>query len=319
MINSIFHLEFNREDLFDYVMIAYPLCIFITAFFIAGHKAIEKQAILNLAFYLISSVFIFSMLRADNYSTTIGATADVYFILGLLPLVLIGAKIKLLPCLFCGLAVLLSGKRLGIIAFVLMVGAYYIGIAIQQNKVKKILPLLFITYVVGGMAVYIGANYNNFLWHRLEALIYSQDSSGRNYLWARIIELLENSNIVSLVFGHGDGAVSKTIGAHAHNDYLEILYDFGILPLILYASFYVSCIVVFWGMLKRKYQHAICFGMSLLFSLFVSMFSFYCIAPTYITCGMLCAGYILHDYRSKCFPNASITKTKRIRFGCHLG
>lgn len=313
MINSLIFIKFNTEDIFDFFMLAYPFCVFIIAYYISTYTSIEKNYILKLSFYIISSIFIFSMIKGGIYSTTLGAVADVYYVLGLYPLALICSKHKYVPSLICGMAVLLSGKRLGIVLFVLMLSAYYLFIAIQQKKLKRLFGLMFVVIVFFGIALYIGANYNEYLWYRLEHMLYNNDSSGRNTIWLQVIELLEGSNIKYIIFGHGDGSVTRLLGTHAHNDFLEIFYDFGFFPVVFYVLFYIRCVVELIDMLKNKYKHAIVFAISILFSIGVAMFSFYYIMPTYITCGMLCKGYILCDYRRKHKPESSMLKFKQIR------
>lgn len=314
MINSLIFIKFNTEDIFDFLMLAYPFCVFIIAYYISVYTCIEKNYILKLSFYIISSIFIFSMIKGGIYSTTIGAVADVYYVLGLYPLALICSKHKYVPSLICGMAVLLSGKRLGIVLFVLMVGAYYLFIAIQQKNLKRLLSLIFIIIVFFFIASNIGLNYNEYLWYRLERMIYDNDSSGRNFIWLRVVSLLKESNIKYIIFGHGDGSVTRMIGTHAHNDFLEIFYDFGFLPLVMYILFFIRCIVELIDMLKNKYENAVVFAITILFSIGVAMFSFYYIMPTYITCGMLCKGYILCDYRKKYKPEFSMLKYKQLRF-----
>ena len=162
MINSLIFIKFNTEDIFDFLMLAYPFCVFIIAYYISVYTCIEKNYILKLSFYIISSIFIFSMIKGGIYSTTIGAVADVYYVLGLYPLALICSKHKYVPSLICGMAVLLSGKRLGIVLFVLMVGAYYLFIAIQQKNLKNFYLQMNAKFLMQLLQIKVFLNYFQF-------------------------------------------------------------------------------------------------------------------------------------------------------------
>lgn len=59
--------------------------------------------------------------------------------------------------------------------------------------------------------------------------------SGRTDLYDILLSSFENSSLWNQMFGHGyRSAISVLNGVPAHNDFLEILYDFGIVPLVIY-------------------------------------------------------------------------------------
>ena len=59
--------------------------------------------------------------------------------------------------------------------------------------------------------------------------------SGRTDLYDILLSSFENSSLWNQMFGHGyRSAISVLNGVPAHNDFLEILYDFGIVPLVVY-------------------------------------------------------------------------------------
>lgn len=75
-----------------------------------------------------------------------------------------------------------------------------------------------------------------------------KSGSGRNQIYSFILDGIKESTIASLLLGHGFYATAdftqKSLGHNvaivAHNDWLEVTYDFGLLGLILYLSIFFS-------------------------------------------------------------------------------
>ena len=75
-----------------------------------------------------------------------------------------------------------------------------------------------------------------------------KSGSGRNQIYSFILDGIKESTIASLLLGHGFYATAdftqKSLGYNvaivAHNDWLEVTYDFGLLGLILYLSIFFS-------------------------------------------------------------------------------
>lgn len=65
--------------------------------------------------------------------------------------------------------------------------------------------------------------------------IKDDSGSGRTDLYDILLSSFEKSSLWNQMFGHGyRSAISVLNGVPAHNDFLEILYDFGIVPLVIY-------------------------------------------------------------------------------------
>ena len=97
-----------------------------------------------------------------------------------------------------------------------------------------------------------------------------------------------------MVFGHGMNTAGKIGGAgQAHNDFLEILYNYGILPFVSVVVFYLSLIVEGIRLVRRESPYAAAFAFSLIVGLFLAMFSYFTIYYTYVTCIMAFWGYAM--------------------------
>lgn len=309
MINSLFSIDLTVKSLFSYVMIPYAVCVLMIFLTDGEHRDIEDNKLLVATFYIISAFYLFSMLNSGSYSTAIGAVSDAYYIIGLLPIMLVLNKRRpYIPIFFAGFVIIISGKRAGMIAFALMVISYYVIEAIRTKRHKdfaiSFFSLLFIILIVYVAFVVINQNFNSKLLMRLLKL--QQDGgSGRSDRWIYILKQFENSSLFNTIFGHGDAAVSKLLPeyaghtGHAHNDFIELLYNYGIFSVICYIFFYIYLIIEFINMIRKKYEYAAHFLMAIICSLNIALFSYYVIDPTYITSGMICFGYLISDFKKK--------------------
>lgn len=311
---SIPHINMSVSGIFSYGMLLYAASIFLIFFMVGSKRDINDCAFLYYTFYLITIIVIIRM--SSFWSKGAKVTfyklidvADVYYSLGLLPLAFIYVKkyFRFVPILLVALALILTGKRAGILALIGMILCLYLLNTKEENirdSIKKIIILLVI-----GMAIYYCLLYFDDLFHlkliaRLENM--GEDGgSGRITRWIRTWDAIKGSNMFTIMFGHGWKSVSDLLGGHAHNDFMEILYEFGLFAAALYVSFYISLIVKLRQMMRSHYRYAPEFAASLVCSLFVSNFSFYFIKPSYITCGMLCFGFFLADFKKCTNPEES--------------
>ena len=70
----------------------------------------------------------------------------------------------------------------------------------------------------------------------------SDQGSGRTMIYSQVLSGLSQSDFFHLIFGHGYKSV-KTItmgNVMAHNDILELLYDFGLIGAVIYFLFILS-------------------------------------------------------------------------------
>ena len=76
--------------------------------------------------------------------------------------------------------------------------------------------------------------------NRLTATLQGDDS-GRGEIYNGIWHSFHNdSNFVEVLFGQGADATIKLFSIHAHNDWLEILINQGVLGVLIYFIYYLS-------------------------------------------------------------------------------
>lgn len=68
------------------------------------------------------------------------------------------------------------------------------------------------------------------------------DSSGRDEIYSNLWNLFINSNAINQIFGYGMSQTVTFVGGYAHNDWIELLIDEGLLGVASYAAIFFSCL-----------------------------------------------------------------------------
>ncbi len=290
--------------LFRFIVVPYGLMSLLTVFTVGLKGNIRQYVWVLLATYLILFYIMFTKWSSYNLSIidSNGAVADVYYLIGLLPIVLlyIPQKYKIIPFLLAFIVAVMSSKRGALIATIVMLIVYFlIGTGKSGEKRNIILRVfavaaaLVVAYIV---VMYFVERYNLSIFDRIEKLE-DDGGSGRSDRWALIIhDYTSNTNILNLLFGNGTGSVIDLTGGHAHNDFLEFLYEYGIVAFILYILFDLLLIKETIRMYRKRYIYAKEFACSVSVAICMSLFSFYAVDCTHITSCSICQGLILADW-----------------------
>lgn len=207
-------------------------------------------------------------------------------------IMLINGKWKYILIFIVLVTVLLASKRTGAIACIFAILTYFI--ISERQATKKIKNFLSLIILVGGFYAIANLFFSEQLTYITErfANIKDDEGSGRTEVFAAVLSLVEESPSESVMFGHGYNAVFKetNIGFSAHNDFLEVLFDYGIVGLLLYASIYMAIIIRIIRIKNRELKISLI--ISFILFLLVSVASHLILQPTSILC--LCAfwGYV---------------------------
>ena len=150
--------------------------------------------------------------------------------------------------------VLASIKRSAVIGVVSFFAIYY-GITLSSSKItfkKRIIGILGILIaVIIGYLYFENSIYSEELTTRFSNLA-DDGGSGRDEIYSLLFYNIITSDIISLLFGNGFDAVKSLNGYPAHNDLLEIVYDFGIIALIIWITFLFSIVRKSINYFKKK-------------------------------------------------------------------
>lgn len=158
------------------------------------------------------------------------------------------------------LATLISSRRIASICLIVTV---FLSIPnIQPNgankkKKSKGLYTIIIIALLGYFTYYI---LTGDLQEFFELTLYrfqnaeNSQGSGRVPIWSAVINALGNNTIFDWLFGHGYLGVGKIVRDHtaAHNEFLEIITDFGIIGLLMYVSLHLRIISRMFFLYKKK-------------------------------------------------------------------
>lgn len=194
-------------------------------------------------FFFESSVTLFDTSTTNNLG---------YPIVSLMPLTVFFWKKKLVfwpLVIFILIMSLVSVKRGAIlcsVVFIMIITYIYLR-ELGRINFKTVLALV----IVGSTICYIGSLFlenSDFLLRRLGDTLEGNTSS-RDYIYKNLIDRWSNSGLLLQLFGNGPIATTK-LGILAHNDWLEVLYDFGLVGFLFYVIF-IFGIYFFW--VRKKY------------------------------------------------------------------
>lgn len=213
--------------------------------------------------------------QLDDDGSHIGVS---YFPLFILPILLLPESriVRYLSVVITSLVIISSIKRGGMIALggSLMVYVFVKQIVSEGNKFRKLLILLAVVLVMVGVLIYIEESGTNNIIERFENL--SDDGgSGRDVLWADAFQNIQNRDLGFRFVGNGYRSAQEVscYKLPAHNDFLEIWYDFGGIGLTFYLLAFGSLCIYTLRLMKRKSRYAPHMAMAMSFYFVISMIS----------------------------------------------
>lgn len=146
----------------------------------------------------------------------------------------------------------------------------------KQFSLKKIrfahIIVLATAVVVGYYVISRLIESNYYFMYRLEQTL-EGDSSGRDIIYSNYFSFfLSERNPFKLIFGHGADSTLDILGGYAHNDWLEIALNQGILGFFFYFYYYLA-LVKQWRKSKPNHELFVCLGLFIIISFVTSMFS----------------------------------------------
>lgn len=250
-------------------------------------------------FVVFQSVRAYFVQNTDD--TALISTA--YYALFLMPFAFMIKRKWLMWFLVCiiFLTVVLSSKRAGFISFIGALIVYaYLTIKIDNKGDGSRLKYLLTFVLVGIIGLQL---FNSFIStndiHLLDRLAtMSEDGgSGRDEVYAYTWGLLMDSDLFSLLFGHGFNTVVNysILGLSAHTDFLETPFDYGIVGMIIYIIFYFR-LFKYYKILKRyNPNYAPIFLSTLFITLVLSAFAHLIIYPTHYLFFCMYWGFLMGE------------------------
>lgn len=197
--------------------------------------------------------------------------ASSYYIIYLLPVILSSKKpiVSISSIVLSFIIVVTSSKRAGTIALLLAFLTYLVVEYILVNKHKRS-RIKYIVLISLGLYCafiyfvdYISSN-DLLIVERFLRLSEGTQDESRFQIWMITWDLIQSSNVFQFFFGHGFNAVMRDnpMGFSAHNDFLEIMYDFGLFVFLAYIIFHIKLIKKCMVLIRNKSSYAAPFAFS---------------------------------------------------------
>jgi len=241
---------FSTDVINNFISISKMVLWFLGFFYIFILLKNNAITFKKFRFFIFSMLVIMSILNIYLKTITTmltGINGYSYTIVWCFPLMFMFKK-SLKWYLVFGIAILsvfYSIKRGAIVSLILSIVVYYSTI-LYMNKNLKSLGRLFIgVLVTTGIGYLSYLNNFNFYIKRFE----DTSGSGRDKLYERIYDAWLSSDLINIIFGFGTnqtqvftgGFNRDSRGIYAHSDWLQFLYDYGLVGvfLILFLHIYI--------------------------------------------------------------------------------
>lgn len=189
--------------------------------------------------YWRAMIFDFSNPNKDHVVTS------VYYLIVAIPFVLLmeNKTLKKTVMAVIIISVVWSFKRsAALVLFVCFIGLFLANWKNLQQKQKKLFFVVsFFALVSIIFLPMLLKNVDSNVLNVWTSRLYSGADS-RTDIYSEVLRIFSGSNILNQLFGHGQNAtVMYTYsGLSAHNDYIEMLFDYGIVGLMLFMSFLIN-------------------------------------------------------------------------------
>lgn len=239
------------------VLLALPSFL---AFRFLGQKGVINEkwlmiATISLFAAAIIQFYFWRNVYLDDLGTenkTIGVNIFVY----ILPLLILIRKRIFTSVLFIiSLYFILIGAKRGlIICSILPLLLYIKDFSRGRKNVFKWIGAVFFIILAGFVISNLLENDSYLMTRYYDTL--EGDSSGRDIIYSTYLNQWSNSdNILNILFGYGSVATEHTfLRSKAHSDWIEVLFDYGILGIILYVFYFINLIKLYVKNKKSDYS-----------------------------------------------------------------
>lgn len=278
----MFVIGFNNKG--EATMAAFISCVIYWAVLLTIFRGIKLQektknriiTICACTSVLISLIYIYGLITLNT--KTIGFSNSIYVVLcsTVFGFIVERKTLRIVSLVTASAAILFSAKTTCIVALIIVL-LYFFWAQIFNKKNKNTFAVILVGII--GFLV-INKAYDVFFAGSeslYEALVNNlQDDfgngNGRYSIYAKVWQEFKESSFGQVMFGHGYNSVDSYIGTGAHNDYLQVVFDYGVTGLFMYLAFWIQLIKEAVLVKKSEVDHKPYF-ISLLIFLFITMAS----------------------------------------------
>ena len=278
----MFVIGFNNKG--EATMAAFISCVIYWAVLLAIFRGVKlqektKNKIITMCActsILISLIYIYGLITLDT--KTVGFSNSIYVVLcsTVFGFIVERKTLRIVLLVTASAAILFSAKTTCIVALIIVL-LYFFWEQIFNKKNKHTFAVILVGII--GFLV-INKAYEIFFAGSeslYEALVndLQEDFSGGNgryNIYIKVWRAFKESSFIQVMFGHGYNAVTNYVGIGAHNDFLQVVFDYGVTGLFLYFAFWIQLIKEA-VLVKKSGQDCRAYVISLLIFLCLSMAS----------------------------------------------
>ncbi len=212
-------------------------------------------------------------------------------------------KLKYVHIVISLALVLISAKRSAIIAVVLAYSFYFItyysvlGKKQEGKRLRFLVPLVLIV----GVLYYLSSKGLFGLGLERFRTISDDAGSGRDIIYGPLLSSFEQSSVWEQIFGHGTGSTRDVVGKLAHNDFLQVLYDYGVISLAFFTIIYIGFIRMAFKMRRKidefRDDYSV-FIYNLILFIVIGFLNCFVSSPHVFSASILCFGFIIGRFYS---------------------
>ena len=263
-------------------------------FFTIGKQSEKVKTIAIVGFVLIFIVSTYLIYNNLSHFAGIvvgkemGYTNLVYWCLCPLPVLLLFEKKwgRILAISVTTLIVILTGKRSATLAITIIILLFFLNVRREKYAFKGyfaiIIAILAMYFIV---SKYAEGSFVGIL-DRMEALEEDQ-GNGRLDIYEDVLQELGKGDIADWLLGRGFGSIYQTGHTNAHNDALQMLFEYGVVGFMVYVVMLVFIIKRMVLLRKCKSDYYVSYASSVVIALvlgavsnlfvYYSYFSFLCV------------------------------------------
>lgn len=291
----VFYSLFNPLDSrITYMSFLLPLFFLIFIYQISmvlDGKTVNYLILLLVCLLAINYFKVYSVNHFNNWRTMAP-----YIFLFFMPFLLTVEKkiIKYIGILIIFVIVAISIKRTAFLGFTLGVITYFgvDKVLIKKNKAIGVFLFALIVSILLILILYMIETYNIEIIDRFKE-IEEDGGSGRDIVFMETLILIIKSSLPEIAFGHGFDMVANNNAVSAHNEFLEITYDYGIISLFIFIVFIVNLINYLYKLIKLKSKYAPQMAASIIIFLISSTFSHTYLYTKHMIIFTLFWGYVI--------------------------
>lgn len=286
-----------------YLKLIYESLLPIYAFYVFARKGWLTEQIMKFMFFVFLALATRSFFRTQRWMLRNSSAEEftnnvAYIFVGLLPALVLFYKkpiIQYICMAVCGYFIVLGMKRGAMLSGGICL-LWFLAANIKKAPKKRkwvIVVVSIIVIVVGVFFIQRMMETSSYFQYRI-AQTQAGESSGRNELYAVYYNhFIQEDNPFRFLFGYGANATLKIGENFAHNDWLEIAINQGLLGLVVYLVYWIVFFVT-WRRTKIHPQAFMALGMLLINLFMATLFSMS--YDSVSRCSAMVLGYYLAVY-----------------------